>query len=264
MCYAKNMETLAQKAKRHPQKVLSMYVNTDPANRDQTGGEWKIHVKNGLKNFETYLKNDPDELEQFLKVKEKVKLFLEDNGQSMKKSCVVFASADDIWFAECLQMPVTTEFHWEDEPKLQQFQTLYKKFPESGVILVQRNQVKVIDAVLGKINDTKLYEMDLDTEKWKVQASPQRALSIKGKGGKGSKKETIENRLEANQKRWYKSLAPDLDKLAKDKEWKSIHLVGNKDEAKLIESYMQRQVQHTEGKNLFEQEERKVLEEVIL
>ncbi len=184
MCYAKNMETLAQKAKRHPQKVLSMYVNTDPANRDQTGGEWKIHVKNGLKNFETYLKNDPDELEQFLKVKEKVKLFLEDNGQSMKKSCVVFASADDIWFAECLQMPVTTEFHWEDEPKLQQFQTLYEKFPESGVILVQRNQVKVIDAVLGKINDTKLYEMDLDTEKWKVQASPQRALSIKGKGGK--------------------------------------------------------------------------------
>ena len=264
MCYAKDMEKLAQKAKRHPQKVLSMYVNTDPADRDQAGGKWKIHVKNALKNFETYLKNEPGELEQFLKVKDKVKAFLEDNGQSMKKSCVVFASAEDIWFAECLQMPVTTEFHWEDEPKLEQFQLLYERFPESGVILVQKNQVKVIDAVLGKINDTKLYEMDLDTERWKVQASPQRALSIKGKGGKGSKKDTIENRWEANQKRWYKSLAPDLDKLAKDKEWKSIHLVGNAEEAKLMESYMQKQVQQTDSKNLFDQEEKKVLEEVIL
>ncbi|SNZ05689.1 hypothetical protein SAMN05421503_1016 [Terribacillus aidingensis] len=264
MCYALEMEQLAQKASRHPQKVLSMYVNTDPANRDQTGGEWKIHVKNGLKNFEAYLENDADEREQFLKVKDKVKTFLEDNSQSMKKSCVFFASADGIWFAECLQMPVATEFFWETEPKLDQFRSLYKTFPESGVILVQKNQVKVIDAVLGKVRETKLYEMDLDTEQWKVQASPQRALSIKGKGGKGSKKDTIENRIEANQKRWYKSLAPSLDKLAKEREWKSIHLVGNKEEAKMIESYMQKQVQHMEGKNLFEQEERKVLEEVIL
>ena len=36
-------------------KVFTMYLNTDPADPDQQGGEWKIHFKNGMRNFESYL-----------------------------------------------------------------------------------------------------------------------------------------------------------------------------------------------------------------
>ncbi|MFD1038784.1 hypothetical protein ACFQ3N_10330 [Virgibacillus byunsanensis] len=41
-------------------KVFTMYLNTDPSDPEQQAGEWKIHFKNGLRNFEKYLEKADD------------------------------------------------------------------------------------------------------------------------------------------------------------------------------------------------------------
>ena len=54
--------------------VLSVYLNTNPADPDQQKGAWKIHLKTGFKRLEEYLEasNDKEELEAFQKAKNKV------------------------------------------------------------------------------------------------------------------------------------------------------------------------------------------------
>ncbi|MEC1943460.1 hypothetical protein P9E64_20905, partial [Bacillus velezensis] len=45
-----------------PDKMLSLYVNTDMRNPDQQGGEWKIALKTGFRRLKEYLSvSDPEE-----------------------------------------------------------------------------------------------------------------------------------------------------------------------------------------------------------
>ncbi|RPF50306.1 VLRF1 family aeRF1-type release factor [Aquisalibacillus elongatus] len=250
-----------------PNRVFTMYLNTDPADPANQGGEWRLHLKNGLNNFETYMKEDgdSDEKRNFWAVKEKVQNFMEENVQNLKKSVIIFATADeDVWLAEILQMPVKTEFYWEDEPRLEQLKELHESFPKTGIILTQKNQVKFIDAELGSVKETGVYELDLDTEDWRQHQGPHKADANLGSGGaKSSQKDELAERFSENRARWYKSIAPKLDKVAKNRDWDQIYLVGESDEVNDLESHMNKQIQDKINKNLLDQEETKVLNEVV-
>src|SRR5690625_3450699 len=123
--------------------VFTMYLNTDPTDPDQQGGKWKINLKNGLQNFEQYLKKDenPEELKKFQSIKEKVTAFVHDNEQNLQRGIIVFATADEeVWFADLVQTRLTTEFFWKEKPELAQIQSLIHDFPMAGIILVQQNE----------------------------------------------------------------------------------------------------------------------------
>ncbi|UOR11785.1 VLRF1 family aeRF1-type release factor [Halobacillus amylolyticus] len=250
-----------------PQRVFTMYLNTDPSDPEQQGGEWRIHLKNGLNNFESYLQqeNDSEEKRNFAVVKEKVQNYIDENEQHFAKSVVLFATADEsVWFAERLQMPVTSEFYWEESPVLDQLKEMQEAFPKTGVVLTQKNKIKLIDAELGRLNDTQMLELDLDTEDWKQHQGPHHADASMGKGGaKSSKQDEFQERFEANRYRWYKNVAPKLDKLAKDYGWKQIYLVGNKDETKDLKEHMNKDIYEMINKNLLDHEEMHVLKEVV-
>ena len=53
--------------------VLSVYLNTNPADPDQLKGAWKIHLKSGLKRIGEYLEasGDENEIKAFNLCKEK-------------------------------------------------------------------------------------------------------------------------------------------------------------------------------------------------
>ncbi|WP_082233465.1 VLRF1 family aeRF1-type release factor [Halobacillus massiliensis] len=249
-----------------PQKVFTMYLNTDPSDPDQQGGEWKIQLKNGLNNFENYLKEDgdSDEKRNFWNVREKVESFIEGNEQNFGKCAVVFATGDDtVWFAERFQMPVKTEFYWEESPVLDQLKEMQEKFPKTGIILTQKNQIKAIDANLGTINDSHLFELDLNTEDWRVFKGPQRGQNRGQSGGQNTQFEQYKDRFDANRYRWYKSVAPKLDKLAKDHGWQRIYMVGDKEELKDLDDNMNKEVNKYVNKNLLDHEETSVIAEVV-
>lgn len=245
-------------------RVFSMYLNTDKADPDQQGGEWKIHLKNGLNGFENYLNTDgnKEELESFLKVKKKVKKFIQEEEQSLKKSIIIFASADDsIWFAEKLQLPVETDFSWDNELKLEQLNTLREKFPTTGVILTQQNMVKVIKTDLGAIIGVHLFDLDIDTEDWRDYAGP--VPSESNVGSKITQTDQFKERFQANKKRWYNQLASKLDFLAKESNWEKIYLVGEPDEVNILKAKMQKEIHEVIHKNMLDHEDAKIVDTVL-
>ncbi|SDX99846.1 VLRF1 family aeRF1-type release factor [Salimicrobium album] len=250
-----------------PEKVFTMYLNTDPADPDQQGGEWKIHLKNGLNNFEHYLQEDgdSDEKRNYWAVKEKVQNYIDENEQHFGKSVVIIASADEtVWFAERFQMPVETAFYWEEQPVVDQLKEMYKQFPKTGIILTQKENIKLIDAELAQLKDTKVYELDLNTEDWRLHQGGHASGASTGSGGaKQSKSDQYNERFEANRYRWYKSIAPKLDKQAKEHGWEQIIMVGDKEEVDDLRDNMNKEVDKIVNKNLLDHEEMKVINQIV-
>lgn len=247
-------------------KVFTMYLNTDPADPDQQGGKWKIHLKNGLHNFERYLKEDAnkEELKNFQQIKKKVERYVFDNEQHLKKSIVIFATADEaIWFAERLQIRVKSEFYWEEYPDLEQLQSLISEYPKSGIILAHHDVVKVIETSCNEVEATLSYELDLDTEDWKEKVGPRKGFHSSGLGSRNAQIDNYKARFEANEHRWYKSVASKLDKQAKDCEWQKIYIIGEKDVAHALEDAMNQKADEVIHKNMLEQEASKVIQAVF-
>lgn len=246
-------------------KVFTMYLNTDPSDPEQQGGKWRIQVKNGLRNFESYLAEDDneEELNNFKKVRKKVKKFVDEHAHNLSRGMIVFATPDDqVWFAELVQMRLDTELAWEETPQLDQFKQLAAKFPKTGTILVQQNEIKVLESHFNEIKDIYHYELNLDTENWSEKLGPRKGSGGMHPGATNLQKDNFDKRFEANQKRWYKNIAPKLDKLAKDGDWEKIYLVGEREAAHELEKQMNRNIDEIVHKNMLEHDEDKVLAEV--
>ncbi|SER61629.1 hypothetical protein SAMN04487944_10731 [Gracilibacillus ureilyticus] len=250
-----------------PNRIFTMYLNTDRADPEQQGGEWKIHLKNGLRNFESYLQEDgdSDEKRNFWAVKEKVEKYIKENEQSLAKSVVIFATGDgSIWFAEKFQLPVKTVFEWDDVAHTDQLKEMYDTFPKSGIILTQKEAVKVLDTELGSLKDSHVFEFDIETEDWREYAGPPRGQASLGPGGRNSQPDQFKERFDANRYRWYKSLASTLDRFAKGLNWENIYLVGDKEEVNDLKENMNKKVTKVVGKNMLDHEEMKIINEVVL
>lgn len=246
-------------------KILSMYLNTDPADPDQQGGKWKIQFKNALRNFESYLSEDDnkEELRNFKKVKKKVGKFVAEHEQDLLKGVIIFASADDdVWIAERVQMRLDTEFFWEEQLELAQLEQLKNKFPKTGIILVQQNQIKVIETYLNEVEKTYFYELNLDTKDWAEKLGPRKGSGGMHPGATNLQKDNFDARFAANQQRWYKQIAPKLDKLAKDREWEKIYLIGEREATHELQKQMQRKVTDTIFKNMLGSDEDKVVAQI--
>ncbi|KAB8129925.1 hypothetical protein F9U64_14895 [Gracilibacillus oryzae] len=250
-----------------PNRIFTMYLNTDRADPEQQGGEWRIHLKNGLRNFESYLQEDgdSDEKRNYWAVKEKVEKYISEIEQDLAKSVVIFATGDDsIWFAEKFQMPVTTLFEWDDTANLDQLKEMHQTFPKSGIILTQKEAVKVLDTELGTLKDSHTFELDLETEDWRQYSGPPPSQANTGSGGKITQTDQFKERFEANRYRWYKDLANTLDRFAKGLNWENIYIVGDKDEANDLKNNMNKPITKVVNKNMLDHEERKIIKEVVL
>ena len=265
MTVKETISRLEKVKKDQANKVFTMYLNTDPSDPNQQGDEWKIHFKNGMRNFEQYLKQDDnqEELENFRKVKVKVTDYIKEHETKFQRGVIIFASADDeVWFAKCVQMRVDDEFYWQDTPELNQLIKLKDIYPKIGIILVQQNEIKIIDSESNRILDTTYYELDVETEDWKVKQGPRRVAAA-GSGGPNLQKDGFESRYAANLQRWYKKIAPKLDKQAKDNSWEKIYLVGEAEGAMELSKQMNKSVERVIQKNMLDHEENKVLNEVL-
>src|SRR5699024_9426950 len=222
MNISKQLNKLEKVNKQGPDKAFTMYLNTDPSDPEQQGGEWKLQFKNGLRNFEQYLEeaNNKEELKNFQLVKQKVKKYVFENELALRKGIIIFASAsEDVWFAARFQARLKTEFYWQETPVLDQLKSLCEHYPRTGVILVQQNEIKIIESYLNDVENTVYYELNLDTDDWRQKVGPRAANNTTGLGSINAQKENFKDRYEANKHRWYKCIASKLDKREKDNHW---------------------------------------------
>ncbi|HIS29765.1 MAG TPA: hypothetical protein IAA78_09930 [Candidatus Avamphibacillus intestinigallinarum] len=267
MNITKALKDLKQAEKQTTNKIFSMYLNTDPRDSDQQGNKWKINLKNGLRNFEQYVmdSNDKEELEQFTQVKKRVLDYIGEVETNLRRGVIIFASADQsVWFAERVQVRLTSEFDWMDTANIEQLEALQERYPKSGLILVQQNEIKIIETEMNEIENVKHYELDLETDDWKQKLGPQKVRGQMEPGAHNLQVDRFNNRYEANQQRWYKSIAPRIDKGAKEGEWKRIYVLGEKSAAEEIKEQMNKTVDDVIHKNMLNHDENEVISEVFL
>ncbi len=248
------------------EKVLSIYLNTDPTDPDQQGGKWKTTLKNGLHQLELSLKEDAqkDELKNFQKVKDEVEKYVFEHERNLKRAMVIFVAADaSVWFTKQLQLRVKSEFHWEEKPALAQLNTLVDKYSKSGIILVQHNEIRVLEALLNETSPLKDYELDIQTEDWKEKVGPRQGFHSSGLGAHNAQVDNFEKRFEANQHRWFLKIAGKLDKLAKDREWENIYIIGETNVSHELEKAMNKEVNRVIHKNMLDQKEDQIIDAIF-
>ncbi|MBU9710342.1 VLRF1 family aeRF1-type release factor [Evansella tamaricis] len=243
--------------------VLTVYLNTDRANQDQQKGEWKIRLKNGLKRLEEYLIASGEEvqLQSYRKLRKMVEKEVRGNQSHLLKSVVIFASEDkSLWSVHYLQLPVETSFHWENKPAVDQLEQMHKTFPRTGIIMPSLNQVKVIDADLGEIQDTRVYEFDPETEDWR----PKNGLATSDRMASGANHiDGFQQRFEENLNRFYKKIAGNLEQMKRDRKWESVYIIGEPDMVKTLESLMKVKVDRCVMKNMTNSQSSQVLAQVF-
>ncbi len=215
--------------------VLTLYLHTDVSNPDLNNGEWKIHLKNEIKDLKYHADKAAPELEK--KALKKLLKQMEDRvgelQRELQKGLVIFASADGkLWEEMILQVPVTTTIHWEKSPAVQQMQELIQRYPSTAIIVLQQQNVRFIETELGSIKDEFTYSWDLNREDW---------LDYGGDappGSRSSGQDQFQQRFEENKNRWYKNLAPRLGKEIKDRGLEGAYLVGDNENTGELEQHM--------------------------
>ncbi|PRO65430.1 VLRF1 family aeRF1-type release factor [Alkalicoccus urumqiensis] len=243
--------------------VLSIYLNTDPADQDQQKGEWKIRLKNGLKRIEEYIEasGEKEELKEYKKLRKQVEEEIHGNRPKMAKSVVIFASDhEDLWKAHYLQVPVDTNFYWEASPQLEELDQLESHYPRAGVILPNNDEVRIIDTSFGEVNDEWHYNFDSGKEEWNLSdgvASADRTASS------ASHVDKFQQRFEENKYRFYKDMAQKVENMRKKNEWKELHIVGEAEMARTFRDVLQTDPKGIVQKNMNKDEPTKILSEVF-
>src|SRR5699024_7033876 len=134
-------------------KVFSIYLNTDPRDPNQQGGKWEIKLKNALKDLTEQTKDSDshEEKNQAKEICEKIEKEIYGKKDKLKRGFILFATADEeLWFSKDLNIPVNTEFHWDNHPHVDQLQMLVSTYPHTGVLRSdsdsheEKNQAKEI------------------------------------------------------------------------------------------------------------------------
>ena len=207
--------------------VLSIYLNTNPADPEQLNGAWAIHLKSGLKRIGEYIEasGDEKELKAFNHVKEKVKNEMEKNSLELRKGAVIFASGanDELWSVHYVQVPVKTNFYWENHPVTEQLEYMYKAYPEAGIIMPSFGEVRILDTALGFVRDDVTFKYDPVSETWnekvKIDSRGRRAAA-------DDKTAVLDPKYKVNASTFYKGMRTTIEQLKKKRGWREFHVAG--------------------------------------
>ncbi|WP_158738435.1 VLRF1 family aeRF1-type release factor [Alteribacillus sp. YIM 98480] len=242
--------------------ILTIYLNTDFGDGSQHSGEWKIRLKNGLKKLKEYVDTSgtADEKKAFKKVADQADQHIYDRQMNLQKSYVFIASADgNILMEKILQVPVETAFHWEKKPELGQLEELQSNYPAAGIVMVQKSDVHFIDTALGEIREEKHFSWEVESEDWKQYEGNSATERI---SSGSTQVDEVQQRFEENRQRWYKNLAPVIDKEVKNRNQQGVYLVGNKESIRDLEKHLGAKVIDSIPKNLTSKASHEVLNKV--
>lgn len=256
------VQQLSEKVYDDPKKVFSIYLNMDPRDPDEQGGEWKIKLKNALNDLakETKESDSHEEKNQSKEIRKKVEDEVYGKEPELKRSLLLFATADeDLWFSETLNIPVTTEFHWQNRPQIEQLEELVSQYPYTGILVFQQDQAQMIETEVGKVLETNYYKLNLDTDEWRQHQGPQGDDWTQG----GAQRDAFKERVAAHQQRWFKSIAETVEKKMKKQGWKQLWLVGEQDEIEPLTTYFNQKIDKTVPRNLLNRKTENILTEVL-
>ncbi|MBE1556691.1 VLRF1 family aeRF1-type release factor [Sporosarcina limicola] len=262
MSLSKELQTLKE-FQCNDRCVLSVYLNTNPADPDQLKGAWKIHLKSGLKRINEYItaSKDENEMKAFKEVEKRVVEEIEDNQNDLHKGVVIFTSENPVlWSVHYVQVHVKTSFHWENHPVVEEMEYMYKAYPEAGIILPSFGEVRILDTAMGFVNDELTYSFDPNLQGW---GKRKKADSGNHNGIGSSKVDALEPRLKENLSRFYKGMGEIVERLKKECGWREIHVAGEAELANAFAETLQEKPASCIHKNLNNSKSKDVLHQVF-
>lgn len=149
---------------------------------------------------------------------------MEKNSLELRKGAVIFASAnEDLWSVHYVQVPVKTNFYWEDHPVTEQLEYMYKAYPEAGIIMPSFGEVRILDTALGFVRDDVTFKYDPVSETWnekvKIDSRGRRAVA-------DSKTAVLDTHYRVNASTFYKGMRTTVEQLRKKRGWREYHVAG--------------------------------------
>jgi len=212
------MEQIHNDLKQLDGNVLTVYLNTNPGSED-----WKIRLKNGLRKMKEYVEaSNPEQVKELKKICKKTDQKIKDNQTAFTNSLICFAAAKRLYIYH-LQVPVENDFQWNKGPATDQLNALFERYSKSGVVLLQRDKVTLLTSSLGELIHETHYEFDLEKEDWKQY----KGLSFSNVySSSANHRDKLDRRIKENQARWYKRIAPTIERYARSQKWRDVHLAG--------------------------------------
>ena len=243
--------------------VLSIYLNTDPADPEQANDAWKIHLKNGMKEIKEKIHSSESqsELQTFKKLEKQVLNEINANQINLNKGIIIFAAQEpELWSVHDVQVRIKTNFHWGKKLEIEQLFYINKAYPHAGIILPSSNEVRIIDTATGIVNDEFSYEFDAGSEEWRrkkgIAYGSVRASSA-------THVDAFDDRLKENLFRFYKKMGVTIGQLAKERQWKEVHVSGEAELANTMAKTLPIKPASTLYKNLINSKSNQVLHEVF-
>lgn len=251
-----NIKNIQETVEQLQGPVFSIYLNTPPNSEN-----WKIKLKNGLKKTQEYVDAaDAEEGKKFSKVCKAVDKHIKDNQSAFTNSLICFASVDDIHLYY-LQVPVDNDFQWDVRPATHQLETLLQQYPLGGVILLQRDRIALMTTFLGELVHEVHYELDLEQEDWKQY----KGLAFGNVYASGANhRDKYDRRIKENQARWYKRIAPAIEKYARTQHWTEAHIAGPAELTRDMKSLLNLKVTGETTRNYSGKSAHAILEKTIL
>ncbi len=197
---------------RHETPLLSLYLDVNPANPDNTGKAYVLRAAEAMRRVglgKDYISSVTDKLSKEHVIPE---------GRSL----VVFAGqdTDELFQSHYLQsrLPLLGRTdgalaHW-GAPFTAPLLYLLDQRERHAVIYVSEDRVRVLEAFLGQIADVSDHERQADTDEWQpyrhARRSPGVGASVAARGG--ADVDRYQDRLREASARHYRSLMPELEK----------------------------------------------------
>ena len=243
--------------------VLSVYLNTNPADPEQRNDAWKIHLKNQMRDIELDVesRNDTSEMKLFKESKKKVIKEIESKQTDLNKGVIIFASADpELWTVYYVQVPVKTSFHWGVRPEIEQLLYISTAYPKAGIILPALDEVRILDTSMGVLTDELTYVFDPGNKQWKQKKGVAYG-SVRASSAKHV--DAYDDRIRENLLRFYKQMGTTVERLKKERKWEEIHVSGEAELANSFSGSLQKKPESCLYKNLNNSEPNKVLYEIF-
>ena len=235
--------------------VLSVYLKTDPANEN-----WKIRLKNNLKRTRHFVSSSqPENEKMFDAIYKRVDQAIRDRAHELKYGVVCFANKDQV-LLYVLQVTVENQFDWEDSAVTDQWDSLTRKYPKSGIVLLERHKVSLLDTQLGELTGEVHFEFNLDNEDW----TQYKGVSFGNMtSSSANHKERYDKRVKVNEDRWMKTLIPKLEKHMSDNQWSGLYLVGPTELTKKMENKINLKIYEVISSNFSGKSSNDILKKII-
>jgi peptide chain release factor subunit 1 len=140
----------------HPERrypsVLSVYLNVDQSERSNQNRGFERHLKDMISSIRATI-HDTAEIERFVTAAHHIEDFVSAYEPSTRGLVMFFDGLDGFSWRQEIGVPIHSQARWDHELFLQPLANMLDQFERYGVVLVDRERLRLFTVFLGEIEE---------------------------------------------------------------------------------------------------------------